>query len=487
MSRAEVLVIDDEYGLRSGVRQILEMEGYSVTEAECGRTALDQLQRRHFDVALIDYQLPDLDGLTLLQAIKSQGLDTMTCMITAYANIETAIAATRQGIDFFLPKPFTPDDLLGVLETLLRYRGMQQEAERLRRVNEANLLALAGEKSQTRSLVACLRDPVLVANRDGEVALVNPAMARLLGRPEEELLRQSADAVLRGQGLELLAEALGQAQPPANALEVELGERSLAASLSAFHSDEGQELGRILTLADISELRRMALEKARFVRTMVHEFRSPLGAIRSMLEVVLDRSLGEDLAQYQPFLERAQARIDGLVELIGELLSLARLDSQRPQGPAGPSAPGPALRHALDQQRETAAAARVELSCTAPADLPPVAMEADDLASLLGNLVANGVKYNRPDGSVTLSARVEGRSLQIEVRDTGLGISPEALPHLFDEFFREKRRETRDLPGNGLGLAICKRLAERVGGRIEAESELGRGSVFRLHLPLAPA
>ena len=209
-----ILVIDDEYGVRSGIRQILELEGYTVEVAETGRQALDLLAERTFDVALIDYQLPDLDGLTLLASIRSRKLPTMTCMITAYANIDTAIAATRQGIDFFLPKPFSPDDLLGVVETLARHKQVKEEAEKLRRENEANLLALATEKSQTASLVASLHDAVLVVNREREVVLANQVMASLLGRAAGELLRMPVDEALAGEALSGLAELLSSSKSP---------------------------------------------------------------------------------------------------------------------------------------------------------------------------------------------------------------------------------------------------------------------------------
>ena len=106
--RARILVVDDEYGVRSGIRTILEMEGYDVMRPATAPRALAALEERVFDVALLDYRLPDTDGLSLLQRMKQRGCDAMVCMITAYANIDTAIAATRQGVDFFLPKPFSP-------------------------------------------------------------------------------------------------------------------------------------------------------------------------------------------------------------------------------------------------------------------------------------------------------------------------------------------------------------------------------------------
>jgi len=109
MTSARILVVDDEYGVRSGIRQILEIEGYKVDEAATGAEALALLDTREYDVAFLDYRLPDIDGLTILQNIKEGGLQLMTCMITAYANIDTAICSESRrlwsGTSRPVPKP----------------------------------------------------------------------------------------------------------------------------------------------------------------------------------------------------------------------------------------------------------------------------------------------------------------------------------------------------------------------------------------------
>lgn len=477
-----VLVIDDEYGVRSGIGQILELEGYAVAVAETGRQALALLEERVFDIALIDYQLPDVDGLTLLASIHKRQLPTMTCMITAYANIDTAIAATRQGIDFFLPKPFSPDDLLGVIETLARHKRLKEDAEKLRKENEANLLALATEKSQTASLVASLRDAVLVVNREQEVVLVNQAMAALLGRGPSELLRMPLEQALAGEALGGMAELLRQ--PEERVAELSIGDKVFVAGVTAFHDGEGARLGRILTLADVTLLRKMAMEKPRFIRTMVHEFRSPLGAIRSLIEVALEKSLGESLAPYLPYLERADHRIDRLVELIGELLSLSRIDlERRAASVACATDVGADVAATLELYRPRLAERAVRASVSIAPGLPQARMSEEDLRTVLGNLVGNAIKYGRDGGSVRITAQAAQGQIRLEVADTGIGIRPESVPRLFEEFFREKRSETRDIDGNGLGLAIVKRLVERAGGSIDVESTVGAGSTFGLWLP----
>ncbi|NLO27774.1 MAG: response regulator [Actinobacteria bacterium] len=483
MATARILVIDDEYGVRSGIRQILEMEGYEVEEAATGKEAMTLLHSSEYDVAFLDYRLPDIDGLTILQMIRQDELEIMTCMITAYANIDTAIAATRQGVDFFLPKPFLPDDLLGVTETLVRHKQARSEAERLRKEHEAGLLALAEEKTQTHSLISSLRDAVLVVNKDGNVVLVNRAMAAILDLPDDETAPRPAADLLGAGPLASLVEQLAAPQKDRTIGQLSLGERSFMTSIVTFRDDDGQALGRILTLSDISQVRRLAMEKERFIRTMVHELKSPLGAIRSLIEVATDKSLGDNLDSYLPMLQRAEGRIDNLVQLIGDLLSLSRSEQTESRGELELLAIEPAVTGALRLQAERIAAGRIVVHTDLEAGLPPILASSDDLDLIMSNLIGNAVKYNRDGGRLEVRARHIGEWVRIDVKDTGIGIAEENLDLVLTEFFREKRSETRDVEGSGLGLSIVKRLVERAGGRLEVASIQGEGSTFSVLLP----
>lgn len=483
MTAGSILVVDDEYGVRSGIRTILEMEGYDVGEAGDGAGALTQLDQRDYDVALLDYRLPDTDGLSLLQTMKSGGCEAMVCMITAYANIDTAIAATRQGVDFFLPKPFSPDDLIGVVETLLRHRRARDEAERLRHEHEASLLALAEEKTQMHSLVSSMRDAVLVVNREGDAVLANLAMAELLGKPESEVLMRPGRELLGEGALAPLCDQLAAPAKDRTVSQIDLGEQSYMASIVTFRADDGEARGRILTLSDISDVRRLATEKSRFIRMMVHELRSPMGSVKGVLEVLQDRSLGDELDPYLAMVARADARIDGLTGLIGDLLSLSRIEQSTNGAEAELVAIAPCVDEALDVQREALAARGIACSTDLPADLPQVLIAADDLRLVVSNLVGNAVKYNRDAGAVTVTAGAADGWVRLDVADTGVGIDPQNLDRIFTEFFREKRAETREIEGNGLGLAIVKRLVERAGGRLQVQSAAGEGSTFSVLLP----
>ena len=169
-----------------------------------------------------------------------------------------------------------------------------------------------------------------------------------------------AQELLAGGALAPLAEQLAAPASDRTVRQLEIGEQALMASIVTFRADGGEARGRILTLSDISDVRRMAMEQQSFVRTMVHELKSPLGSIKGLLEVVLDKSLGGELDPYLPMMARADDRIDNLVELIRDLLTLARSE-QAPRartpscGPVAPSWPRssswPASRAAARRRR----------------------------------------------------------------------------------------------------------------------------------------
>ncbi len=480
---ARILVVDDEYGVRSAVRTILELEGYDVQDAADGAKAMAFVNAGDWDIALLDYRLPDTDGLTLHKEIAATGKQVMTCMITAYADIDLACAATFQGIDFFLPKPFMPDDLLSVIETLVKRKQARAEQERLRLEHEASLLALAEEKTQTHSLISSLRDAVLVINQTGDVVLANQAMTALLELPEQEVLRRPVAGLLQGSPLAALVDPLAAPLKDRTISQLSIGERDFMTSIVTFRADDGTALGRIVTLSDISQVRRLAMEKEKFIRTMVHELKSPLGAVRSIIEVTTDKSMGDDLAAYLPMLGRAENRIDDLVQLISDLLSLSRSEQAKAASEPQLLAVEPAVKSALAAQAEQMAARGIAGAAEIEPELPPVLAPVEDLELILNNLVGNAVKYNRDGGSVTVRAAHEGEWVRIDVEDTGVGIAPENIDQVFTEFFREKRKETKGLEGSGLGLSIVKRLTERAGGRLQLSSELGKGSTFSVLLP----
>ena len=238
-----------------------------------------------------------------------------------------------------------------------------------------------------------------------------------------------------------------------------------------------------------AESRRLEVEremlKRRFVSFVSHQLKSPLAAIHQYLDLI-DR-LGdapEVAAKRRDWIRRSLARSVEMRRLIDDWLTLARIEGDSLVGCRDSIDIAPLLARIVDGERERAALVDVTLTSTAGEGPLPVPGDASCLHVLFENLIDNAVKYNRPGGSVDVAAALENGEVVVEVRDSGEGIPAEALPLLFQEFFRA-RREPGGARGNGLGLAICRRIATELGGTIGAESTVGEGSLFRVRLPAA--
>ena len=176
-----ILVVDDELGVREGCRKILAAEGYEVITAGDGKAGLEQfIERGPFTVLLVDLQMPRMSGLELMREARDRDPDILPIIITAHATIDTAVEGTRQGAYSYIPKPFTPDELLLAIKNGLERRALALEARRLREEREKRLLELASERSKSNTIIAAMTDGILVINTEKLVVLRNNAAARIL-------------------------------------------------------------------------------------------------------------------------------------------------------------------------------------------------------------------------------------------------------------------------------------------------------------------
>ena len=228
-----------------------------------------------------------------------------------------------------------------------------------------------------------------------------------------------------------------------------------------------------------------SLERLRreLVANVSHELKTPISALRAHLENLLDGVERPDPETLQVMLSQSE-RLGRLVE---QLLDLSRLDSgemplQREQTPLQPI-----VSQVLSEIQVASANRDVHVEGRIPPDLPPVFVDRERVHQVLFNLLDNAVRFTPPGGAVVVSAQCTNGSCEVSVADTGPGIPPEHLPRLFERFYRvDPSRSQRD-GGTGIGLAIARSVVEAHGGRIRAESEVGKGSVFTFDLPVAPA
>ena len=233
------------------------------------------------------------------------------------------------------------------------------------------------------------------------------------------------------------------------------------------------------------ELERELL-KRRFLTFVSHQLKTPLVAVHQYLDVL--KRLGDSeavAAKRQEWIDRCMKRTEGMRAIIDDWLTLSRVESGCLSQRRERVELEPILREIVTGHEQLAAEHRVSLDLELPEPPYPVCGDRGSLAVLFDNLIENAIVYNRPGGQVRVVGEATTPEVTIAVSDTGVGISRQHLPRLFDEFFRIRGGAAKDVEGTGLGLPISRRIVSELGGAIEVESEQGRGSTFRVRLPAA--
>jgi heavy metal sensor kinase len=242
------------------------------------------------------------------------------------------------------------------------------------------------------------------------------------------------------------------------------------------------EVGRLANTFDemIARLDEAFRRQRQFTADASHELRTPLTAIKGQTEVALQRD--RDADTYQEVLSKVNGEVDRMIRLVGSLLTLARADAREiPVGRESLNLSA-VVTDAVEQVRPAASEKAISLNVRSNSDIRLKA-DQDLILQLMLNLLDNSVKYTPSGGAIEVSLRAEGAQAEVTVSDTGPGIPPEHLPHIFDRFYRVDKARTRAEGGAGLGLSISRWIAEAHGGMLRVESAPGRGSKFTLSLP----
>ena len=349
-------------------------------------------------------------------------------------------------------------------------------AEALNRMSadlEARLEELGRDRQERDAILSAMEEGVLLIDATGKVAYTNPSAERILERVPRSA-RELSPATLRSLVEEVRSDGLPRER------EVEAGVPARVLNASAVPLEA---LGDVmLVIRDVTAERRIEAMRRDFVTDASHELKTPAAAIRAAAETV-ERAVTEDPAAAPRF--AAQLRRDAvrLSRIVSDLLDLSRLESEHPE--LEPVRLDRVVADELERLRTQAAESGVTLRWeAAPVTVPG---STKDLALLARNLLENAVRYTPRGGRVSVEVRADNGNATLSVQDTGIGIPSRDLPRIFERFYRVDRARSRDTGGTGLGLSIARHVVERHGGRIEAESELGRGSTFRVELPAGAA
>ncbi|MCS6993433.1 MAG: ATP-binding protein [Anaerolineales bacterium] len=335
-------------------------------------------------------------------------------------------------------------------------------------------------RQRLAAILASTPDPVLVTDQYNRLLLSNPAAWQAFGpavgtgegQPIEKLITQQT-----------LIDILSVNAPPDKlSAEVTLLNNQVYLATASPVVADGRPMGRVCILRDITHFKQLDTLKTEFVSTVSHDLRSPLTLMRgyaTMLEMV--GSLNE---QQQGYVKKIVIGVENMSRMVNNLLDLGRIEAgvglNLQMVPVTDT-----VERVVSTLQPQAAQKNITLTSQMPENTMPL-VEADSalLEQAMYNLVENAIKYTPKDGRVSVRLKIIGDAIQFEVEDTGIGIAPIDQPRLFEKFYRGGQREAREQKGSGLGLAIVKSIAERHGGKVWLESQLGKGSTFFLQVPL---
>lgn len=319
---------------------------------------------------------------------------------------------------------------------------------------------------------------ILILDADGRLLFINPAGQALFTNHEVNL----GQPLPRAAEYDSLIQFLDKSQLTGVSSSGEIclpDNRVFSASLAPV-----QDNGCVLTLHDVTRYKQQVKVKDEYIIAISHDLRSPITAIRGYCQLI--KRVGQTNETQNDFIDHIQNTTVNMNELIENMMSLATLDLDVEQEFKELN-----IEHLLEQlveefqpqaeeKRRLLTAEKTELDCVVRGD-------ETQLRQALRNLIGNAIKYTPEGGTITLSLHQGFDRAHVAVRDTGYGIPAGDLPHVFDRFYRVRNNGHDDIKGNGLGLAIVKSIAERHGGSVSVESEVGKGSCFTLTIPLVQA
>ena len=368
------------------------------------------------------------------------------------------------------PIPSSPDEIsqLAQVFTLMSARLNGQ-------IND-----LETERATLDAVLQKMTDGVLIVDDQGRIQLVNPAAIKMfsitqpvpIGKPLIEVVRHHQPAEMWER-----CRATGQAQQVDFEVGHKLSLEGIATSLSP--AIPGSTL---LLFQDLTHQRQTEAMRRDFISNVSHELRTPLAALKALTETLQAGALEDPPAAHR-FLEQMETEVDSLSLMVNELLELSRIESGRVPLNIKPTDPLDIVNPAVDRLRLQAERAGLTLSIECPDDLPPVLADSTRVQQVMVNLLHNAIKFTPQGGQVSVRCVRQDQVIQLAVEDTGIGIAAEDLPRIFERFYKVDR--SRATIGTGLGLAIARHLVEAHGGRIWAESEVGKGSTFYFTIPLA--
>lgn len=340
---------------------------------------------------------------------------------------------------------------------------------------------IVDERSKLVTVLSSITDGVVMTDSEGIIALVNPAAEQFFNFEGAKAIGRSLIEAIHDHEIEeVVRKCLKTASEQTAQLDSVTG-RFLRIIVTPITT--GKLSGALVLFQDLTELRSLQTMRREFVGNVSHELRTPLAAIRAIVDTLRDGAIDDKEAALN-FLNRLDVEVDGMTQMVAELMELSRIETGRIKLKLEPVNINSVVEEVAARLSPQAERQQVSLSTELSSDLPLVQADKERIQQVIVNIVHNAIKFTPSGGRVAISAQHSGESVIARVSDTGIGISKDDLPHIFERFF--KADKSRSTSGTGLGLAIAKHIVQSHGGSIWVESEEGKGSTFSFSLSLRP-
>lgn len=369
----------------------------------------------------------------------------------------------------------------------LGLKKMAEAINQMARSSARSVSDVTADRNRLSTIFTCMVEGVIDVDMEQKILHINEAAARLLSLREKDCIGKPLWQEIRNQEVTTaLDEAIRtlsviKTQMRLNRKSDQLVVDIYAASLS---NDEGEPIGAVLVLHDITDLKNLERIRTDFVANASHELKTPITAIRGLTETILgDKDV--DQATLVHFIERVHAQSLRLSQLVGDLMTISRLESSQSQEDFTRINFTDLVRQAVRAAEGVAEGkGHVLVSDLTDVELP-IYGDRQNLSQLVDNLIDNAIKYTTEPGTITVTLAEEEGAAVLAVRDTGIGISPQYQQRVFERFYRVDKARSQSLGGTGLGLSIVKNIAEKHGATVGVQSQLGSGSTFTFRIPLA--
>jgi two-component system phosphate regulon sensor histidine kinase PhoR len=367
-------------------------------------------------------------------------------------------------------------------------RELGRDVGRFARALRETVAESAEARASAEAVLSALPEPLLLIDAERRIVSANPSALDLLG---PRLAGRDLGAALRVPAVLEATDAV-LAGGAGRTVEVDLPglvERHLSAQVGPLRPPTSAGAAAVVTLTDITGMKRSERMRQDFVANASHELRTPLATLLGFIET-LRGPARDDNAARERFLSIMAEQASRMARLVDDLLSLSRIELNEHLAPKERVDLRRVLIAVADGLEQRAAKRQMRIDVALPDSLPDVVGDPDEIVQVFQNLIDNAIKYGRSGTAVEVTAGASPRRLagalaaEVAIRDHGEGILAEQIPRLTERFYRVDPARSRELGGTGLGLAIVKHIVNHHRGLLEIESELGQGSVFTVHLPI---